>query len=123
MCGIAGFIGTSTNPDISHKIITKVFEELESRGRDAAGFWGCGEDQRVVYQKQPIRSSQMVHQQEWKKLKEFRPNLLLTHARGASQGTPQINKNNHPFTTTDYRVGMVHNGKVPNGQYECLTKK
>jgi len=123
MCGIAGYIGTSTNPDTSYKIMSKVFEELESRGRDAAGFWGSGEDQRVIYQKQPIRSSQMVHSQEWRKLKEFKPNILLTHARGASQGPPQINKNNHPFTSTDYRVGMVHNGKVPQGQYECLTKK
>jgi len=123
MCGIAGYIGTSKNPETSYKIMTKVFEELESRGRDAAGFWGTSEDQKVVYQKQPIRSSQMVHQADWRKLKEFKPNMLLAHARGASQGTPQINKNNHPFTTTDYRVGMVHNGKVPQGQYECLTKK
>jgi hypothetical protein len=49
----------------------------------------------------------------------------LVHARGASQGvgSPHDNKNNHPFVSTDKTIGLVHNGRIPDTEYDVLTKR
>ena len=38
-------------------------------------------------------------------------------------GTPNINKNNHPFVSSDKSIGMIHNGRIPHYFYEILKKK
>lgn len=50
---------------------------------------------------------------------------MIVHARGASQGSgpPAINKNNHPFTSSDKSIGLIHNGKIPSEEYNLLSKK
>ena len=57
------------------------------------------------------------------KIARFNANLLLVHTRHASQGigTPSINKNNHPFTSTDHTLGFIHNGRIP--EYEALKQR
>ncbi len=53
------------------------------------------------------------------------PDILLTHARGASTGVgaPFVNSNNHPFVNNDKSIGLIHNGRVSDYQYRTLKKR
>ena len=126
ICGIAGYIGESKKPDITYAIITSLFAQTESRGRDAAGFWGTQKDDgKILYHKEPIPSSEFVKKDIWKKISKMDPNILLVHSRGASAGvgTPSVNANNHPFVSTDKKIGLIHNGRIPDLEYNMLKKK
>ena len=123
---MAGYIGESKKPDITYAIITSLFAQTESRGRDAAGFWGTQKDDgKILYHKEPIPSSEFVKKDIWKKTSKMDPNILLVHSRGASVGvgTPSVNANNHPFVSTDKEIGLVHNGRIPDLEYNMLKKK
>ena len=126
MCGICGFIGESTEPEASFELITQLFAKTEVRGKDASGFWGTEEgDGRILYHKEPTKSSEFIKTKIWKKVGKTNPNLLLVHTRAASPGVgvPSINKNNHPFVSADRSVGLIHNGKVPNIEYTALKEQ
>lgn len=116
MCGIAGFIGTSKNPKVSYELITKIFDCLETRGTDAAGIWGVESKNKpkVIYHKEPIKSSEFVRTSMWSKVQPFNPNILFVHARKTSPGVGGAynNSNNHPFVSADKRIGVIHNGKI-----------
>lgn len=120
-----GFIGVSTNPKLTHKIATQLFAKTESRGIDAAGFYGVNEQGQIAYHKQPGKSSQLVGQAVWKSLEYFKLDLLLCHCRAATtgMGSPMVNKNNHPFTSTSRNIGLIHNGKIPETDYDNLKKR
>ena len=123
MCGICGYIGQSTNADLTYELITQLFVKTEVRGKDASGFWGTEpEDGRIIYHKEPIKSSEFVKKKIWRKVKRINPDLLLVHARLASPGVglPSVNKNNHPFVSEDGSIGLIHNGKVPYPEYTAL---
>jgi len=125
MCGIAGYIGESKNPDVSFELLTSIFALSEVRGTDAAGFWGAQKDGgKIMYHKQPDKSSEFVKNQVWKAIRHLNPNLIICHARGASigVGAPSINRNNHPFVTHDKCVGLVHNGRIPEPEYDDKQK-
>ena len=113
MCGISGYIGKSKNQSITHDLITRVFSRTESRGTDAAGFWGTSSCGKIFYYKEPVRSSALVKMGVWRQLKSQSLDLLLVHARAASQGEPQINKNNHPFISANKETSLIHNGRIP----------
>lgn len=51
--------------------------------------------------------------------------MLLVHARGASKGVgePSNNHNNHPFTSLDKSIGLIHNGRVDDTEYHALKQK
>lgn len=104
-----------------------MFEKSENRGIDATGFWGTetGTEGSVIYHKEPIRSSQFIKNEVWKTVEFFKLNLLLVHARGASKGVgePAINKNNHPFTSSDKTLALIHNGRVDDCEYRPLKQK
>ena len=105
-------------------MITAVFRHLESRGTDASGFWGSEQGNgRIIYHKEPIRSSQFVQKNFWQESKYLNSDLLLLHARQASLGSglPSENINNHPFVSSDKQIALVHNGKII--EYDTLTKK
>lgn len=127
MCGIAGYIGESKKPVLTYQLITKLFEKSESRGIDAAGYWGTesGPNGRVLYHKEPGKASHFVKREMWKQVCKHNPNLLLVHARGASKGVgePSINYNNHPFTSSDKSIGLIHNGRVDDIEYNSLKQK
>ena len=124
VCGIAGFIGKSKNSKLTYKLISALFRECEIRGDDASGYWGTNEKD-IFYHKEPIKSSDFVKKDEWLSLYNHNLDMLLVHARGASLGvgSPVSNKNNHPFTSTCKSIGLVHNGRVPDFEYDFLTKK
>ena len=127
MCGIAGYIGESKKPILTYQLITKLFEKSEIRGIDAAGYWGTesGVSGNVLYHKEPGPSSALVKKDAWKLVCKHNPNLLLAHARGASKGVgePSINRNNHPFTSLDKSIGLIHNGRVDDSEYIALRQK
>lgn len=121
MCGISGYIGHPKRPKLSYELITNLFDFLEIRGTDASGVWGTefGECGRVVYHKEPIRSSDFIKQEFWHNLRKIKTDLLLVHARATSRGggNPDKNINNHPFVSCDKRIGMVHNGTLEEADF------
>ena len=135
MCGIAGLIGESKQPQISYSLISKILFYLEKRGEDATGLWGtqkgailADQDESkkpaIIYHKEPTKSSEFVkYSNVWRKVRKFNPNLLLLHARAASYGVgiPSYNKNNHPFTSDDVSLAIIHNGRIP--EYTDLKDK
>lgn len=126
MCGICGYIGKSKEPVITYKIITKLFEKSERRGIDAAGYWGVESGKgNILYHKEPGKSSNFVKKDVWKLVCKHDPNILLLHARGASKGVgePSANHNNHPFTSTDRSIALIHNGRVGDHEYNSLKQK
>jgi asparagine synthetase B (glutamine-hydrolysing) len=127
MCGIAGFIGESKKPILTFQLISKLFEKSEIRGVDAAGYWGveAGDNGKVLYHKEPGKSSQFVKKDAWKKISKYNPNLFLVHARGASKGVgePHCNVNNHPFANSEKSLALVHNGRIEDHEYQPLLQK
>lgn len=125
MCGISGYIGKSKNPKLTYELATNLFKHLETRGTDAAGMWGAsgGDNPSVIYHKEPVKSSQFIHLPIWEKVRELNPNILLLHARATTPGGAhaKYNKNNHPFVSSDKRIGLIHNGFIAEAEF--LKKK
>ena len=107
--------------------MTELFSYSEIRGEDASGFWGTeiGDEGSIVYQKEPIKSSEFVKTKAWTDLQDIELNMLIAHARGASTGvgSPLDNVNNHPFVSTCRTIGLIHNGRIPEFEYRSLLKK
>lgn len=125
MCGLCGYIGQSTDPAITHRLITALFIQIEKRGRDAAGMWGTEVGgPGILFAKKPVPSGVFVTQEAWKQTKNLSFDLLLLHARAASlgSGSPQDPRNNHPFVSRDRTVGLIHNGRIPETDYRKLKK-
>lgn len=119
MCGIAGYIGHSQYSELTFRLASNLFRKLESRGVDAAGHYGIDGD-TVYSHKQPLRSSQYIKTDNWKSLRDKNCQLLIAHARGASQGRPEDNRNNHPFLNQERTVALIHNGRIPENEYANL---
>lgn len=131
MCGLAGYIGQPKRPKMSYYLMTKLFDFLEFRGTDAAGVWGTetGNNGRVIYHKAPIKSSDFVQSRFWNRIRKVKSNLLLAHARATSRGGGDAinNENNHPFVSSDKRLGIIHNGTLDESnllenKYEILSE-
>lgn len=126
MCGIAGYIGPSKNNEISFELLSKIFQQNESRGIDASGFWGFDSSQQKVYTyKEPTRSSNFIKQDFWKSLTDNQFDIIVTHARGASKGygDPLDNRNNHPFLSENNAIALIHNGRIEEHEYAALKEK
>lgn len=98
--------------------------KTEHRGEHATGFWACLEDEnKIIYHKEPVKSSVFVNHKLWAGLEDMNPNLLIGHCRWTTPGggPEKVNKNNHPHVSHDYRVALVHNGKIP--EYNYLKKR
>jgi predicted glutamine amidotransferase len=118
-------IGRPKKPRLSYELAMTLFDYLELRGIDAAGMWGvesAGEN-RIIYHKEPIRSSEFIKLPIWKQVKDLEPDILLLHARAASLGIGNAaqNFNNHPFISTDRTIAMIHNGRIEEADF--LTQK
>lgn len=124
MCGIAGYIGNPVNEKATFDLINQLMIKTEVRGEHATGFWATLGDKRVLFHKEPVKSSVFVKHDLWKDLEEkYTPDLLIGHCRWTSPGggPEKVNKNNHPHVSKDCRVALVHNGKIP--EYNYLKKK
>lgn len=109
MCGIMGYYCFGENRP-SKEQITEMFSLLETRGRDASGF-AFIENEQLVVQKAPIKSSQYVKTAEWKEL--ALPTIMILHTRAATQGSNKNHFNNHPLFNKQ-GIAIVHNGIIYN---------
>lgn len=126
MCGIAGFIGHSSHPEVSYELITGLFDYCETRGTDASGYYAVERQTgNIFYHKCPERSSEFIKSDIWEGLGGHDFDLMMVHARGASSGvgTPKINSNNHPFVSEDRTIALIHNGRIPDSEYKSLKTK
>lgn len=92
----------------------------EIRGVHATGFWAClNNENKVIYHKEPVRSSEFINKNIWKNLAGQNVDLLLGHCRYTSSGSgdQKYNKNNHPHVSQDFRLSLVHNGIIPEYTY------
>jgi len=117
MCGIIASIGTPKKPELAHRLMTELLVQTETRGDNATGFW-CSEyidgEDVIYYSKEPVKSSDFVKTDMWEQLTQVNADVLVSHCRKSSEkGSENININNHPFVTSDYRTALVHNGNVP----------
>ena len=63
---------------------------------DAAGVWGTEVgDGRVIYHKEPIRSSEFIQKDFWNSLRTIKMDLMLVHARATSTGNGHAKSNNN----------------------------
>lgn len=102
-----------------------MLERSEIRGVDASGYWGVDKLGEVYYHKEPTRSGLFVRKAVWSALRDRQTDVMIVHARGASKGVglPSDNGNNHPFTSSDRSLALVHNGRIDDCEYSVLKKK
>lgn len=117
MCGIMGYYAFGDILPDKGKI-SKMFELLETRGRNASGFAFIQEEQLHVH-KDAITSSEMIRTEAWNKL--ILPKIMIFHTRAATKGTVKNNCNNHPIFNK-YGMAIVHNGIIHNDN-EIFGKK
>lgn len=110
-------------------LLTRLFREAESRGRDASGLAFVSAAQVNVIKKD-LPASEFVDLPEYKETMDNyggifcdeyrrRPISILGHCRAQTQGTKRDNKNNHPIVRSE--VVGVHNGMISN-DYELFNR-
>ena len=92
----------------------------EVRGRDAFGFYIY--PRKVIFKKKGSVSDHIESDKRKDKRKKHHffdrfvgQNMVLGHCRATTQGTENINHNNHPFETDNFV--MAHNGMIRNDKY------
>ncbi len=118
MCGIMGwFCFAEARPN--KESMTNMFSILECRGRDASGY-AFIKDKRLIVNKAPVKSSELVKHKEWGALSL--PRTLIAHTRLKTQGSEKLNVNNHPLYNK-YGIAVVHNGMIHNDKEIFTTAK
>lgn len=108
MCGIAGF-SLSTNSKVnSRKLAHALLCEIESRGSQASGFAFDHNGSQGVF-KSATRGSNLSL-----KALPKRASTVILHTRYATHGSTKVNSNNHPVTSPDSTISLVHNGVIYN---------
>lgn len=118
MCGIAG-IKRFGDKQIEEIQIRLFLTGLESRGNDATGIAMQRRNGEVLVCKSDVPAWQFVSQQLYKDfIKDHLSDditQVILHTRGASQGNPRVNKNNHPLTAG--KAALIHNGMLSNDDF------
>jgi len=105
MCGIVGYIGTQTAPDI----LISGLEKLEYRGYDSAGIATIFENELHC-----IRAKGKLHNLRSKVEQNHHPaHIGIGHTRWATHGKPEEH-NAHPHLDMARRVAVVQNGIIEN---------
>ena len=99
--------------------------KTESRGEHATGFWSCDRGNgRIFFDKEPVKSTIYSTRKIWREdFASANTDLLIAHCRFTSinVGHERYNKNNHPHVSSDKKVALVHNGKIP--EYSALKSR
>ena len=119
MCGIAGIILLERSRTLKElreikRIARSLLLELEKRGTDSSGIAVINRDY-IWLLKQPVKAGVFVNTPSFNNMLGRITNStkgILLHARAATQGSRENNKNNHPIATGDI-IG-VHNGIIYN---------
>ncbi len=105
MCGIVGYIGTKTAPEI----LISGLEKLEYRGYDSAGIATIFEDELHC-----IRAKGKLYNLRSKVEQNHHPAQIgIGHTRWATHGKPEEH-NAHPHLDMARRVAVVQNGIIEN---------
>ena len=118
MCGILGMIGKPKPKAKKNlgKLFTHIFEEAESRGKDASGFAAIVKEKKeskISFSKLPLKASHFVeHDFYYRKLWSRDVRAVIAHTRFSTLGNPKVNKNNHPFSAHQGNLWGLHNGKA-----------
>lgn len=115
ICGIAGVIKWGQHP-ITEEMIALLLVGNEHRGNDASGIVIQQKNGSLDVFKKDRPGWVLVTSSEYKafireKLKADSASVLI-HARGASQGNPRDNNNNHPMYAG--KSAVIHNGVIRN---------
>lgn len=114
MCGIAGF-SLSTTSDINPRQLSNaLLSELDIRGNQASGFAFRSPKSSGMYKKAVAGASLPL-----KSMSRSSTDVLL-HTRYATHGSIKTFDNNHPVTSPDKTIKLVHNGVIYN--HELLRK-
>lgn len=81
-----------------------LLESLTRRGTDA---WGYYDGEQVYKEPGDFRESNKINTLA-RELHQTGTNIFLCHTRRSTQGNPEVNKNNHPFTLDPFV--FAHNG-------------
>lgn len=125
MCAIAFVINYSKKKKLNLERVESMFANMESRGRDASGFYFEREENKKTIRR--LRKAPITTQNLWdltqfnkqdgqtqKDFDKFKLNgtekLLILHSRAMTQGEAKDNNNNHPLFSKNYI--LVHNGIV-----------
>ncbi len=115
ICGIAGIIKFG-NVSINEETIALLLVDNEKRGNDASGIMLQQEDGSIDIFKKDVPGWTLVKTKEYEDFirEKLKPSTrgALVHARGASQGNPRDNNNNHPLFAG--KGAIIHNGVIRN---------
>jgi len=125
MCGIGGIYklkGSKASYDDIRRIATNLLINLSVRGIDATGIAAINTSTRTTrILKAPIPSYDFVKMEEYKNFHYSEEDLILLHARAATQGDPKNSENNHPLYSNISQAVLIHNGILNN--YKSLKKR
>lgn len=120
MCGIFGATSPQIkNPGEFNYFLRQLMQFSQSRGRDATGF-ACISNNKFITDKHPMDAKGFsMLSDEWRKTWASDSLAMIGHTRASTNGSPEDNKNNHPFHGPRY--SMVHNGMI--WHHEWLAKE
>ncbi|MBV5338217.1 MAG: hypothetical protein J0665_01475 [Deltaproteobacteria bacterium] len=124
MCGIFGLIASAQSKvptGTLNRLVRKLFEQSETRGKDASGVLVIDEDEIVIY-KQARRASHMlktlhfaeVLAQAERSYGDGKAFAIAGHTRMVTNGSEENEGNNQPVIKDD--VVLLHNGIIVNDQ-------
>src|SRR5438445_1804819 len=109
MCAIVGMINGNIPEggwQQKHRLLEALLLAAQSYGPDATGFvaqtapFKRPKAARIVRAKQPIKAQDFIRKSPaWRGLRHQRSQMVLGHVRWATHGSPNDNRNNHPFVS------------------------
>jgi len=118
MCGIIGLICPSGLTAVHLEKFTAMLKRCQTRGHHATGIFTSN----MKMLKAPLPSSVFITADKYKEFITAQlangMTYIVGHTRFATRGDPKINTNNHPFTGTDNKFMLVHNGGVTCTKYD-----
>jgi len=114
MCGIAGF---SLSPDSKIKprqLSNALLTAIEDRGYMASGYGWQHKDSQGYHSSATPGSALTL------KFMPRQAKTVILHTRLATHGSVNDNRNNHPVTSPDDNIALVHNGVIYN--HEAVRK-
>ncbi len=112
MCGIVGYVGFRSVPDL----LVEGLHRLEYRGYDSAGIAVLHEGKFAVRKK----AGRVLELAGLLQSKPIRGHIGIGHTRWATHGAT-TDQNSHPHLGGNGEVAIVHNGVIEN--YDTLRKQ
>lgn len=108
MCGIAGFSLTPQSKVKTRQLANAMLTAIEDRGNQASGyaFW---RDDNFGYHSEAKPGSGLSL-----KFLPRKARTVILHTRLATHGPVSDNRNNHPVTSPNGNIALVHNGVIYN---------